>query len=214
MDKELKTKLDEAIKLAMTQWFKERDAGKFAPVERKAPPNRPAIVPKPVLAGTESVLPSTGNVLASTGHRAAQRFVTLVRNRLRRGPFWKKIHRELIAEVILHTLHQELAAQNKRKIEPAQMTLPGFSHVPKRIGGFGIAEVTLSTFFSYRDKYSKRANREKARVEELDKIADRVVAIYAKEPEVKLSEALDRTQPEPEPTQEPKPFLLSKSAKA
>ena len=73
-------------------------------------------------------------------------------------------------------------SKNSAAADEAQLALPGFEHLPKRISAHGekiaFTNATVTQFLAYKDRYERRAEKDQETVNELRKLA-LLVAPYA-----------------------------------
>jgi hypothetical protein len=118
-----------------------------------------------------------------------------VRRRLRKAKVWKKIQAALFEESFARAVRAVEGAQNRARSDAAQLSLPGFEHLPKRIPcGKGTSLdpqlAAVPQLLSFKAKYERRAEKDQRVVEELRQLAE-IIAPYAGEVEMTVAKAYE-----------------------
>jgi hypothetical protein len=186
LERQLKLKLDDAVASAL-RWRNKTD-------------KRVTELEKSVSSDTKLVSLDTKNVSSDTkkdrrkGRKAAERGVPemleYVKETLSRSGSWGEIQAALVNEAIGTLIDKELAAIRRAEIDAAQLTLPGFEHLPKRIGNKPVKDATVRQFFQYLDRYTKRANQYDEELKELREVAAKLDRFRIVRENLTLAEAL------------------------
>lgn len=192
MEEKLKGRFDVAVEAAIERWLKDNAANQGKGegdgtktsllLGQKRPMDRVKNAP---LKGQKRPIERVKNV-------PLEQISRQVRRRLKKERLWTKIGAALIVEAVAETFRKRLAKIERASVDESQLALPGFEHLPKRIGTAPIATATVSKFLDYEERYSKKADRDQLVSAELKKAAERVLRFKITEPDLAMSEALRR----------------------
>lgn len=171
MDAKLKTKLDEAIEKA----YERRDKLqiRYSLRTKKCAKNVPFSVQK----------------LYHLLHVEARR--NLVRTRL-----WRKIETALAQDSVERLIAEFIRRRQRSTEDEAQLRLPGFEHLPRRIRAgrqsLVFAKATVAQFLAYKARYEQRAEKDQRVMDELRRLAESVGRFADENPGLTVAEALER----------------------
>lgn len=185
MDQRLKAKFEEAVQAVLPGWLKERELRKTQDPVAENAADRSGTAPKLELVGSVSVLPSSKNGAAQLQPEEVARFYSLVRNRLRKGPYWAKVQDALAAEVAGYVLTKELAsaARRNRKVDHNQYLtgLEGWEQIVYIGRGKPTRNATVRQFLDYVLQYEKESERDLVKLDQLRSMGKKLESFAARE---------------------------------
>jgi hypothetical protein len=109
---------------------------------------------------------------------------------------WRRIEKALAQDAI-ERMFTEMVRQHQRSTEDeAQLCLPGFDYLPKRIRSgresLVFAKATVAQFLKYKERYEQRSEKDHRVVEELQRLAQTVKRLAGDETSITIGEALSR----------------------
>ncbi len=157
MDAKLRVKLNEAADAALDWW--EKMGSK--------PAKRDQSIPKPGAAHPDSESDALTRKLCHWASR-----------RLWREGVWGKVKKDMVADSLAHVVSARRKARDRQGADEAQLSLPGFENLPKRIqdgkSWINLPNMKVPQFLAYEAKYQARAHRDQKRAEELRRLALKV----------------------------------------
>lgn len=145
-----------------------------------------------VLATLEDSSVSPSSFLGETCEKRKSFYRTL-RRKMTNVRQWRRLESALAAELIDNLLTRELKRHERGAPDPAQFTLPGFEHLPRRIRtgrtSTSFEKLSVGQLLVFADRYETRERRNHLAAEELTRLA---ALIRDQPPEITVPEALAR----------------------
>lgn len=199
MNVELKEKYNEALAGAFARLKKAEGRVPLAFVARY---RQQGGVPTPKHGPTGPKSGRTGPESGPTGPThdpqiVAAWLVEITQKELRRQSLLGKYQLALANDTMRESILREIQASDKKRrqdeADSTKMLLPGFEHLPPKIGGRAIGNVTIKQFVAYADKYEARIVQREPTAEDIERLLKLVKPLNETEPKLTLAEAIART---------------------